>query len=272
MNLHYYLCLACTVIGIAAFQSPAFAEVSVGNATVTPNFTNTAIDLTSEAAALGGGGDWIRWLEPDVDGTVASPSNYDHSSTGSALISTFAVPNGTAVQYRNHPLDTDDVTFSWTNGTVYSNSTSAGISNTGYVYNSSHSLDDKFVFTVSGLGSSGTLKVWVANYASAMTVSVAGYTSANETLGVGTGSWDNIAQTSTVAVGAFYFNYTNADLGDYLEVTLSMTGANSNGFSNVGLHAASVATTVPEPGTWILLPAGIFMMLIFGRRRFDRVG
>jgi hypothetical protein len=215
--------------------------------------SNFTYNLTSLASSSG---DWIRWLTlPDGNGYV-----YDHSATGGSRISDYTA-QGT-VGYTTASYDLRG-TYAWTNGTLYPNSTSAP-GNQGYIWTDSTTAGDgKFVFTISNLGQSGTINVWVANYNTSLDLVATGYNSANVAQDSGSGSWTN-PETWGGRWGVFTYTYSGASAGDYIQISLNKTSSNPEG--NVGLMAASVATTVPEPSTYALVALG-FGAALFLRRR-----
>lgn len=243
------------------FSSATYASLTVDDATTSLNVTNTSYNLTTYGAS----GDWIRWLEPGSNGSAASPSSYDHSSTGGSSISTYTTLAGSPIQIANSPSDTGGNTFSWTNGTTYTNSSSA-VGNLGYVYSNNFSTGDKFSFTITALATSGYVTVWAVNYNTNLTMTAAGYNSGNVLQDSGTGSWTNAGFTSNARFGVFTYAYSGASAGDYIKVTLTQNTA--TGITpNVGLYAASVSpTAVPEPATYLLVGFGGFAILLARRR------
>jgi len=258
--------ITAVAVALATWQSFAQAALVVDNASTSTNVSNSSTNLTSEAAANGGPGDWIRWLEVGSNFTAASSSSFDHSSTGGSRISTYSLPTGNALQIVNSPGDTDGNTFSWTDGTTYTSSGTA-IGNNGYVFNDPTTTTDadKFTFTVTNIGSGGTGKVWLANFDTNLTLTVGGFNSGNVLQSTGTGSWNNAGVTASAAVAVFSYNYSGAISGDYLKFTLSNAGGAV--YPNVGLYAASVAT-VPEPSTYALFGLGLGAWALTRFRRF----
>ncbi len=209
--------------------------------------SNYTYDLTSLA---GNNGDWIRWL------TV--PGTYDHASTGGSRISTYTALGsvaGTSASYDQRGV------YSWTDGTTYQNSTSAP-NNAGYIWTNSTSIGaGKFTFTISNLGQSGTINVWVANYFTALDLVATAYNSSNVAQDSGSGSWSNPSNYGG-RWGVFTYTYSGASAGDYIQLSLNKTSTSGN----VGLMAASVSTTVPEPSTYALVALGLGAVLFLRRR------